>query len=44
MEDKDEQYRIMTMSHLFRNKMRRYNKVSDIVAGLINYRIMNLHQ
>ncbi len=35
-------YRIM--SDVFRNKlMRKYNKVSDIVAGLVNYRIMNLH-
>ena len=32
-------YRIM--SDIFRNKLRKYNKVSDIVAGLINYRIMN---
>jgi hypothetical protein len=35
-------YRIM--SDIFRNKLRKYNKVSDIVAGLVNYRIMNLHQ
>ncbi len=34
-------YRIM--SDILRNKLRRYNKVSDIVAGLINYRILN-HQ
>ncbi|MER5175713.1 MAG: transposase family protein, partial [Candidatus Nitrosocosmicus sp.] len=32
-------YRIM--SDIFRNKLRKYNKISDIVAGLINYRIMN---
>jgi hypothetical protein len=32
-------YRIM--SDIFRNKLRKYDKVSDIVAGLINYRIMN---
>jgi hypothetical protein len=32
-------YRIM--SDVFRNKLRKYNKVSDIVAGLVNYRIMN---
>jgi hypothetical protein len=31
-------YRIM--SDIFRNKLRKYNKVSDIVAGLVNYRIM----
>ena len=32
-------YRIM--SEVFRNKLRKYNKVSDIVSGLVNYRIMN---
>ncbi len=32
-------YRIM--SEIFRNKLRKYDKVSDIVAGLINYRTMN---
>lgn len=31
-------YRIM--SDVFRNKLIKYNKVSDIVAGLVNYRIM----
>ena len=31
-------YRIL--ADIFRNKLRKYNKVSDIVAGLINYRIM----
>jgi hypothetical protein len=34
-------YRIM--SDVFRNKLRKYNKVSDIVSGLVNYRIMNQH-
>ena len=34
-------YRIL--ADVFRNKLRKYNKVSDIVAGLINYRILN-HQ
>ncbi len=34
-------YRIF--ADVFRNKLRKYNKVSDIVAGLINYRILN-HQ
>ncbi len=34
-------YRIK--SDVYRNKLRKYNKVSDIVAGLINYRILN-HQ
>jgi hypothetical protein len=32
-------YRIL--SDTFRNKLRKYNQVSDIVAGLVNYRIMN---
>jgi hypothetical protein len=32
-------YRIM--SDIFRNKLRKYDKVSDIVAGLVNYRIMS---
>jgi hypothetical protein len=32
-------YRIM--SDTFRNKLRKYNKISDIVAGLVNHRIMN---
>ncbi len=35
-------YRIM--SDVFRNKLKKYNKVSDIVAELVNYRIMNQHQ
>jgi hypothetical protein len=34
-------YRIM--SDVFRNKLKNYNKVSDIVAGLVNHRIMNHH-
>ena len=32
-------YRIM--SEIFRNKLRKYNRICDIVAGLVNYRIMN---
>ncbi len=32
-------YRIM--SDAFRNKLRKYDRISDIVAGLVNYRIMN---
>ncbi len=32
-------YRIM--SEIFRNRLRKYNKISDIVFGLVNYRIMN---
>lgn len=32
-------YRIM--SDVFRNKLIKHNKVSDIVAGLVNYKIMN---
>jgi hypothetical protein len=31
------------MSDTFRNKLRKYDKVSYIVADLINYRIMNHH-
>jgi DDE superfamily endonuclease len=34
-------YRIM--SDTFRNKLRKYNKVSDIVTCLVNYRMMNQH-
>ena len=35
-------YRIL--SDVFRNKLRKHNKVSDIVAGLVNYRIiMDIH-
>jgi hypothetical protein len=33
-------YRIM--SDIFRNRLRKYDKVSYIVARLINYRIMNI--
>ena len=29
------------LAEVFRNKLRKYNKVSDIVAGLINYRTLN---
>ena len=32
-------YRILSI--VFRNKLRKHNKVSDIVSGLVNYRIMN---
>jgi hypothetical protein len=32
-------YRIF--ADLFRNRLRKYDKVSDIVAGLINYKTMN---
>ena len=31
-------YRIM--SDVFRNRLRKFNKISDIVSGLVNYRIM----
>ena len=34
-------YRIF--ADVFRNKLRKYNKVSDIVSGLVNYKIMNHH-
>lgn len=29
------------MNDVFRNRLRKYDKISDIVSGLINYRIMN---
>lgn len=29
------------MNDVFRNRLRKYDKVSDIVSGLVNYRIMN---
>ena len=29
------------VSDIFRNKLRKYGKVSDIVVGLTNFRIMN---
>ena len=32
-------YRIM--NEVFRNRLRKYNRISDIVAGLINYKILN---
>jgi hypothetical protein len=34
-------YRIM--SEIFRNRLRNYNRILDIVTGLVNYRIMNQH-
>ena len=35
-------YRIF--ADIFRNKLRKYNKVSDIVSGLVNYRIINQYR
>lgn len=35
-------YRIM--NDVFRNRLKKYDKVSDIVAGLVNYRIMNQYR
>jgi DDE superfamily endonuclease len=32
-------YRIM--NDVFRNRLRKYDRISDIVSGLLNYRIMN---
>jgi hypothetical protein len=32
-------YRIM--NDVFRNRLKKYDRVSDIVSGLVNYRIMN---
>lgn len=34
-------YRIL--ADVFRNRLEKYNKVSDIVAGLVNHRILNCH-
>jgi hypothetical protein len=34
-------YRII--SETFRNRLRKYNRISDILLGLVNYRIMNQH-
>ena len=36
-------YRILA-ADIFRNKLKKYDQVSDIVAGLINYRIMNQYR
>ena len=36
---KVKKYKIL--ADVFRNKLRKYSKVSDIVSGLVNYRIMN---
>ena len=33
-------YRIM--NDVFRNRLKKYDMVSDIVSGLVNYRIMNI--
>ena len=35
-------YRIL--SEVFRNNLRKYNKVLDIVSGLVNYIIINQNQ
>ncbi len=32
-------YRIL--NDVFRNKLKKYDKITDIVAGLVNYRILN---
>jgi hypothetical protein len=32
-------YRIM--NDIIRNKLRKYDRISDIVADLVNYRILN---
>ncbi len=29
------------MSDIFRNKLRKYNKILDVVEGLINYKTLN---
>ena len=33
-------YRIM--NDVFRNRLRKYDRISDMIAGLVNYRIMNI--
>ena len=33
-------YRIL--NDVFRNRLRKYNRISDMIAGLVNYRIMNI--
>lgn len=33
-------YRIM--KDVFRNRLRKYDRISDMIAGLVNYRIMNI--
>ncbi len=30
------------MSYVFRNRLKKHNKVSDIVSGLVNYRKLNV--
>ncbi len=37
---KIKKYRIM--NDVFRNRLRKYDRVSDIVSGLVNYRMMNI--
>ncbi|MER5175556.1 MAG: hypothetical protein ABJB73_07250 [Candidatus Nitrosocosmicus sp.] len=32
-------YRIM--NDVFRNRLRKYDRISDIVSGLVNYRMIN---
>jgi hypothetical protein len=32
-------YRLM--NDVFRNRLRKYDRISDIVSGLVNYRILN---
>ncbi len=38
---KMKKYKIL--ADVFRNRLKKHNKVSDIVSGLVNYRIMNHH-
>ena len=37
--DRLKKYRIL--ADVFRNKLRKYDRISDVVAGLVNYRMMN---
>ncbi|MDN5866322.1 MAG: hypothetical protein L0H55_02860 [Candidatus Nitrosocosmicus sp.] len=34
-------YRII--NDVFRNRLRKYDRISSIVSGLVNYRIMNIY-
>ena len=34
----------MILADVFRNRLIKYNKVSDIVSGLVNYQVINQHR
>jgi len=35
--------KVQILADVFRNKLIKYDRISDVVAGLVNYRIMNQH-